>query len=369
MANSRSRTVTQRGLADLAGVSVSTISRVLSAPETERGRWASPETVSRILKLAYEHSYKRNPHAASLRTSRSDLVGVLVPRLQDFVLATIYEGIEEAGMEFGVNTYVMNSHDDVELQRQRTQAMLDRRVDGLIFGDARLDDPFLDELREQGVHYVLTSRRKGDHLSVTCDDYLGGRMVADHLIQVGRTNIVVLGGQEYASTAQDRVCGLRHGLKNKGIDLEPARIIYRGFDTGAGRQAMVEMLEAGFAPDAVFATNDFAAIGALGVLQDCGYRVPHDVALVGYNDTPLAASIGTPLTTVRSPMHRIGREAFLKLLKVMAGEPVESHQLTPELIVRASSLSNRTDRTFTDSKMVEAPTVSPDASISHVSGA
>ncbi|WP_120005911.1 LacI family DNA-binding transcriptional regulator [Nesterenkonia muleiensis] len=331
------RTITQRGLAELAGVSIATVSRVLSAPQDQRGRWASPETVSRILELANELGYKRNPHAASLRTSRSDLVGVLVPRLQDFVLATIYEGIEEAGMELGINTYVMNSHDDVELQRLRTQVMLDRRVDGLIFGDARLDAPFLDELREQGVPFVLTSRRKEGHLSITCDDYAGGRMVAEHLIEQGRTDVVILGGLEFASTAQDRTHGLIDRLREAGIEVPPERIVYRGFDTAAGRQAMAEILEDGISTNAVFAANDFAAIGALGVLQDHGYSVPGDVALIGYNDTPLAESVGIPLTTIRSPMHPMGRESLLTLCRLMAGEPVESQRLAPELIVRASS--------------------------------
>ncbi|MGJ9405467.1 LacI family DNA-binding transcriptional regulator [Nesterenkonia aurantiaca] len=337
MAQQRARAVTQRGLAELAGVSVATVSRVLGSPPDQRHRWAAPETVRTILALAEDHGYTRNPHAASLRTSRSNLVGVMVPRLQDFVLATIYEGIEEAAMENGINTYVMNSLDDTALQRTRTRAMIDRRVDGLIFGDAHLDDTFLDELREQGVPLVLTSRRREGHVSVTCDDYLGGRLVAEHLLELGRTDVVVLAGLEFASTAYDRTRGLIDRLAEAGVEVPENHLIYRGFDTAAGRQAMGEILEAGIRPNAVFATNDFAAIGALGVLQDHGFSVPNDVALIGYNDTPLAESVGIPMTTIRSKMHLMGREALLTLLALIAGKEVSSQKLEPELIVRASS--------------------------------
>jgi LacI family transcriptional regulator len=331
------RPITQRGIADLAGVSITTVSRVLGAPGEEALRWASSDKVAEIRQIAEEHGYRRNPHAASLRTARSNQIGVIVPRLQDYVLATIYEGIDEAAGERGISTFVTNSLDDVAQQRIRTQQMLDRRVDGIIFGDAHLDDPFLDELAEQGVPFVVTSRRRPPHVGVTCDDYLGGRLVGEHLLQIGRTDVLILAGLAFASTARDRTQGLIDSFHDAGVDVPPERIVYRGFDAAAGQEATMAALDAGIRPDAVFATNDFAAIGSLGALITRGMSVPDDVALVGYNDTPLAASVGIPLTTVRSPMHEMGRRALEALLRVVAGETPESSLLTPELLVRAST--------------------------------
>jgi len=328
---------TQRMIAEKVGVSVATVSRVLNPREDHPERWASAETVAAIVETAHLNGYRRNPHAASLRTARSNLVGVLVPRLQDFVLATIYEGIDEAATEAGVSTFVTNSLDDPHLQRQRTQSMLDRRVDGLIFGDAHLDDPFLDDLAAQGVVFVLTSRRAGQHISVTCDDIVGGRMVADHLLEIGRHDVAVLAGLPFASTGRDRSTGLLARLAEVGVDVPADRIVYNGFDAAAGRQAMEQLLENSPYPNAVFAANDFAAIGALGALRDRGLRVPEDVVLIGYNDTPLAASLPTPLTTVRSPVHEMGRRALGTLMRRLEGEPVQSQLLAPQLIVRAST--------------------------------
>lgn len=334
----RRRPVTQRAIADIAGVSVATVSRVLSAKEGEATRWASPDKVREILQIAQDHGYRRNPQAASLRTQRSGLIGVIVPRLQDFVLATIYEGIDEAATEHGLATLVTNSLDEVDRQRAKTLTLLDRRVDGIIYGDAHLDDPFLDELRPQHVPFVLTSRRKPPHISVTCDDYLGGRLIGEHLLELGRTEVAILAGLEFASTAQDRSRGLIDRLAEAGIDVPPDRLLYRGFDAAGGRRAMTELLDAGHVPDAVFAANDFAAIGALGVLRERGLGVPDDVALVGYNDTPLAESVGIPLTTVRSPMHQMGRRATETLLDVLEGRTPNSSMLTPTLLVRTSTV-------------------------------
>lgn len=332
------RPLTQRMIADQIGVSVATVSRVLNENESDPGRWASPETVSAIQLAARDGGYRRNPHAASLRTSRSNVIGVLVPRLQDFVLATIYEGIDEAATERGVSTFVTNSFDDPGLQRIRVQSMLDRRVDGLIFGDAHSDDDFLDQLVDGETPFVLASRRKEPHISVTCDDLAGGRMIAEHLLSLGRRDVAVIAGLPFASTGIERTKGLVDAFAEAGVRIPPHRIVKNGFDAEAGRKAAELILSRRPYPDAIFAANDFAAIGAMGILRDKGLRIPDDVALVGYNDTPLAESVTISLTTIGSPMHQMGRLALETLLDKLAGKEVHSQRLAPTLIVRGSTV-------------------------------
>jgi LacI family transcriptional regulator len=328
--------VTLRMIASELGLNVSTVSRVLNTPGPEAKRWAAAETVARIRGLADERGYRPNPHATSLRTARSGLVGVLVPRLQDFVLATIYEGIEEAASENGLSTFVTNSLDDEANQVTRTEMMLRRRVDGMIFGDAHADHRFLDDLAARGVRFVLVSRRAGDHVSATCDDVAGGRMVGDHLVASGRRDLGILAGLPFASTARERSQGARDAVAAVGLDVPDHRVVWGPFDAAGGRLAAEQLLAQQPYPDAIFATNDFAAIGALGALRDRGLRVPEDVALVGYNDTPLAAEMLVPLTTVRSPMHQMGRRGVELLVEVLAGGRPESERLAPELVVRES---------------------------------
>lgn len=333
--------LTLRMIATELGVSASTVSRVLNSSGEEALRWGSADTVARIRAFADERGYSPNPQASSLRTRRSGLIGVVVPRLQDYVLATIYEGIEEAASESGLSTFVTNSRDVSANQRARTRMMIDRRVDGLIFGDAHLDHQVLDEVRGQGVKFVLVSRTAGDYPSVTTDDVAGGYLVGRHLAETGRRDVAVLAGLQFASTARDRTDGLRKAMAESGIEVPDHRVVYSGFDPAGGRAAVERVLADGPVPDAIFATNDFAAIGAFGVLRDRGIRVPDDVALVGYNDTPLAEGGAVPLTTVRSPIHEMGRLSVGLLLDVLAGRTTESILLEPELVVRASSAPRR----------------------------
>jgi len=335
-AEGRLAPVTLRMIADEVGVSVSTVSRVLNAGDAEALRWASAQTVARIREYAASRAYRPNPHAASLRTARSGLFGVLVPRLQDFVLATIYEGIEEAATENGYSTFVTNSLDDPDNKARRTEMMLQRRVEGIIFGDAHHDDPLLADVAARNIPFVLVSRRSADYLSVTCDDLLGGQLVGRRLLDTGRRDLAVLAGLPFASTAIERTKGAVDAFAEAGLHVPEERIAWGQFDAAGGREGAEKLLATEPYPDAIFATNDFAAIGALGVLRDRGLRVPDDISLIGYNDTPLAAELPTPLTTVHSPMHEMGRRGVDLLIDVLGGASPESERLNPTLIIRDS---------------------------------
>lgn len=139
--NTSRRPATLADVATAAGVHPSTASRALGA-----GTGISPRTVERVRAVAGDLGYRPDPAASSLRTRRSGLIGVLVPRLTDIVLATIYEGLDAAAAEAGYQTFVANTSDDPEVRRRRLRALLDRRVDGLVLGDARLDDDLLPEI-------------------------------------------------------------------------------------------------------------------------------------------------------------------------------------------------------------------------------
>lgn len=332
--NARS-TVTLKALASELGLNASTVSRVLSDPKGLNSKWASQDTTERIFALAAARGYRKNPYAASLRTAKSNMVGVVVPRLQDYVLATMYEGIDEAASEHGYLAVVSNSLDDSEAHRAKAEKLLDRRADGLIFGDALFEDPLLDELAQQGIPFTLVNRRSAGHHSVTCDDYAGGRIVAEHLIASGRTTFGLIAGDPRVSTSIDRCNGFLDTLAERGLGVPPSRVAPTGFDAFAGGLAAEQILNSGSLPEAIFAVNDFAAIGALGVFSREGITVPGDVALVGFNDTPLADGVG--LTTVRSPMHSIGRQGFEMLIDILDGQAVESVRLDPELVVRTSA--------------------------------
>lgn len=331
--------VTLQGIAERLGLHVSTVSRVLNGPRDGSTRAASGDTARRIRNLADELGYRPNPLATGLRTRRSNLIGVLVPRLSEIVMATVYEGAEEAAAAHGLSAFVTNTYDDPSRQRDRIAMVLDRRVDGLVIGDAHLDGAALDLPALRGTPFVLVNRRtSAGHTSVTCDDRLGGRLVAEHLLALGHRSVGVIAGEPFASTGADRTEGFVERYREAGLPLPARRIVHSAFDTAGGRRAALGLLSAPEdRPTALFAVNDFAAIGAAGAARDLGMRLGQDLALAGFNDTPLAAELPVPLTSVHSPMAEQGRRAVNLLVRRMAGEDTESEVLAPCLRAREST--------------------------------
>jgi LacI family transcriptional regulator len=324
-------------LAERAGVHVSTVSRALSPDEAVR-RGVAAATAAHIQALAAELGYRPNPAGAALRTGRSQVVGVLVPRLTDIVLATIYEGIDAAASAAGYHTVVANTGDDPDLQRRRADALLARRVDGLILGDARTDSTLVADLAARGIPLVLVSRRLPRRVSVTTDDVLGGKLAGEHLVSLGHRHVAVVAGEPYASTGVERTRGFLGACAAAGLVVPDRYVVSSRFDVAGGRAAAEHLLTLRPRPTAIFATNDFAAIGVMGAVRDAGLRVGDDVAVVGYNDVPLAAELPVPLTSVHASMFDMGRQAATTLLGILDGKPGRSRRLRPHLAVRASTV-------------------------------
>jgi LacI family transcriptional regulator len=329
-----SRVVTLTEVAKRAGVHVSTVSRALSSDPR-----IGAETVDRIRLLADEMGYEPDPAAAALRTGRSGVLGVLVPRVSDYVLATIYEGIDSRATERGYNTFVSNTNDDPLRRREKLNDLLLRRVEGVVLGDARLDgDELVGILSKRGVPYVLANRRLRGHPSVTTDDVLGGRLAASHLLELGHENVGIIAGPSYVSTCAERTHGFVSQFRSAGMGLDEGRIINSGTDAVGGYEAGSALLAGNPGMTAIFAINDFAAIGAMGAVREFGKVPGRDVAVVGYNDVPLSSYLPVPLTSVSSPMFQMGQEAMTLLFDLMAGREAESILLTPHLVARASTV-------------------------------
>lgn len=334
------RPVTLQVLADELGLHVSTVSRILNgASPGVDDRTAAGATVQRVRALAEQRGYRRNPHGRGLRTARSDLIGVLVPRLADLVLALVYEGIEQAAAEHGLSTFVMNTHDEEQAQRARTELAIDRHADGLIFADGRDDTRLLDDVAARGIPFVLVNRPVRDFPAVSCDNLAGGRLVAEHFLARGHERVAVVAGPEYARTARDRTEGFVARYREAGIDVPEGLVVHGGFDAAGGRTATERILATAGAqpPTALFAVNDFAAIGAAGCARDHGLLIGTDIAVAGFNDTPLAAELPVPLTSVSAPQHEMGRAALELLVDRLAGRDPVSIELAPVLVERASS--------------------------------
>ena len=337
--SNQSRPATLKSMATALGIHVSTVSRVLNGDPAGVERAASAEVVERIRALAKELDYRPNTQASNLKLRKSQEICVLMPRLTDLVMATIYDSIDSTAEQAGYLTFVSNTDDQQPRQMARAEHALRRSVAGLIVGDSHVGDtqPLLDLLTRKHIPYVLVSRQIAGHLTAGSDDELGGWLAAEHLFRQGFRDVAILAGERHASTGADRTRGFTRYYREKGIDLRPEWTLNGPFDSLTGHQQGEYLLGLDPRPQAFFAVNDFLAIGLMGAARDKGLVPGKDIAVVGFNDIPLANELSVPLTSVRLPLADMGQRAVELLLKRIKGEACESIILPPQLQVRASS--------------------------------
>jgi len=321
---------TLRTVAERTGLHVSTVARALRRPAD------ADATATLVHATAAAVGYRPDIGAASLRTRRSRVLGMLVHALTDVLHAIIYEAVEAAVAPAGYQLLVVTTHDRPRAQREKIELMLSRRVDGLIIADAHADGSYVDWVATLGVPYVLALRRSGTHPAVVGDDRAGGALAAHHLADLGHRRIAMLEGPAYSSASALRSLGFRETLAARGIPLDSGLREPTALFAQNGQAAMVRLLERRRDFSAVFAVNDMATLGAIRALRDAGLQAGRDVAAIGYNDVPIAAAVG--LTTIRSQQSEIGRLAAEQMLRAIDGEPPATIVLPPTLVVRETTM-------------------------------
>lgn len=335
----RSQAATHKLIAERAGVHPSTVSRILRREETPtRADFAA--TAARVREIALSLGYRPDLTAASLRTRRTRVFGVLLPQLHDVVLATILSGVDSEAFGLGYQTIVTNTFGGTQRRRERFEMLLSRRVDGLVIGDATLDDGIYDELEASGTQAVLVNHRRPGVISVTGGDEQGGRLVGEHLAAEGHLDVGIVAGPAYP-VVRERVRGCVKALEHAGVEVPRDRVLGSSFDADGGRAATEQLLASGRTPTAIFAVNDSAAIGVMGCLRDHGLTVGRDVAVVGYNDIAIAKDLPIPLSSVHAPLRSMGEAAARLLVELVDGGDPASVDLPPTLQVRESSHPRR----------------------------
>lgn len=323
--------VTLKDVAAASGVSISTASRALDERITSRSAAAA-----HVRKVAEELGYRRNSFASSLRRGETRTLGVLVPRLSDTVMALMFEELERAASSRGYFAMVATSGDDPEDEKQAAETLLDRNIDGLILATARLDDELPRLLRQRKVPHALVLRTDGVSPSALGDDEVGGYLAVRHLLDLGHRDIAVVTGPSFTSTGIARLAGARKALEEAGITPREQWLVAAGYGIENGFAAGETLLaDERDRPTAIFGANDNIAMGIMAAAHRHNLKIGQDLALVGYNDTPLSARLPTPLTSVRVPLDQIARTA-IDLITDPAKEP-RVRKSIPTLIPRESS--------------------------------
>lgn len=327
------RELTLADIARLAGVSRSAASRAL-----DRRAPVGGANADRVRAVAAEYGYVPNAWAANLRRQRTGIIGVVVPRLTDTVMAMLYEALVVECASRGLQAAVVTTGDDPRTELERGRALVDRRVDGVILTTARTDgaDPLLIELKEHEVPYVLALRTDGRGPAAIIDDHLGGELATEHLLEHGHRRIAFVGGPAYASSSNARETGYRAALERAGIAVHPELVHHTDFSMEGGADVAHRLFALADPPTAVFTANDSLAVALIAVASRAGISVPDQLSIVGYNDTPIASMLAVPLTSVRVPFETIAGDALSLLLDEDERAAGAVRVARPSLVVRES---------------------------------
>lgn len=340
------RTVTMKQVAEEAGVHASTVSRALNAITRPM---VVPSQVERVLKAAKKLGYRLDPVAASLRTGRSRLVGILVPDIATSVFTPILAGATERLSSAGYSVLVAYVGNDSGRQQELASGLVARRVDGLIVATAsREDDPLVTFCIEEELPIVLVNRtEKTSRVSaVVSDELLGMQLAVDHLFHLGHRKIGHLAGPPEHSTGFLRRQGFKQALSLHGVSASRAPSQSAStYTREEGASATRRLLDQHPELTAIVAANDLLALGAYDVLRERGLECPKDISIVGHNDMPLVDLVYPPLTTIRIGHREMGRQAAELLQQALdgSGSALRKVVLPPELIIRGSTTNARSE--------------------------
>jgi LacI family transcriptional regulator len=318
--------VTIRDVAARAGVSVATVSRVFNQKGPIR-----QETIRRVMDVAGAMQYVPHAGARSLSTRSTRTIGVVLPDLHGEFFSEVIRGIDLAARESGYHLLLSGSHADRDEMRAVVQAVRGM-VDGLIIMSPDLDPTALCGELPLGIPAVLLNAKVEGRPSITIDNAGGARDVVRHLAALGHKRITFITGPARNADAEQRRRGFRAGAKAHGII---ATEVAGDFTEDSGYEAAQKIAATRPRPTAVFAANDAMAIGALSAFRDARVSVPGQIALVGFDDIPIARFLDPPLTTVKVPIAELGRRG----LQLLVGDDDRSTapaRLETSLVVRRS---------------------------------
>ena len=327
---------TIRDVAREAGVSVATVSHVINGT-----RPVAPETAARVRRTMEALDYHPNAVAQSLRTRKTHAIGAVVSDITNPFFATLVRGAEDAAIEAGYSLIVCNSDESPEKEDRYVRLLRRRQLDGLLIspvGDG--SGKAVQELPQWKVPFVFIDRRaKGINADAVLSDNIGGAYQATkHLIERGHRRIGIILGIKGATTTEERLAGYQKALEEVGLPFSNELVTYGGYRVEGGRKMTEKLLSLPEPPTAIFSMNNLMTVGVLKVLAQRQIVIPHDMAVVSFDDLDLGELFQPPLTAVNQNPYEIGKIAMGILLSRFSGEDEREEIRVPvELKIRGST--------------------------------
>jgi LacI family transcriptional regulator len=332
-ASAFAQVVTLAMVAETAGVSPSTVSRILTghARVSDDKRKAVEDAIAQL-------NYQPNVLARGLAQGRTLSIGVLTQDIDSPFYGQAHRGIEDELVGTGIVPLFVSGHWNVDEEAERMTHLLGRRVDGVIVLAGRLTDEQLREYARR-VPIVVTGRSmKGSNIaSMRADDFEGAHRATRHLVELGHRRIAHIALPQDHADSLERLKGYRQALDEGGIAFDPKLVVAADFNEPGGAQAIHHLLDTQQSFTAVFASSDQTAYGARLALYQRGIRVPEDVSLIGFDDLPGSRYVIPPLSTIHQPVYELGQAAARVLLKLIEGGRSRVALPEPALVVRDST--------------------------------
>lgn len=330
---------TIKEVAKKAGVSYATVSHVIN-----NTRFVAKDTRARVLSAMQEVNYRPNDLARSLRSGKTNTIGLVIPDSANPFFAEVARSIEGAAYQLGYSVILCNTEQDPAREEFYVDVLSKKQIDGVIFTATGEQTGPLKFLLEKGIPLVLINRDLSNITldAVLIDDKQGGYLATRHLIELGHRRIACIAGPRTTTPSGDRMTGYQKALVEAGISFDEALMVRGDYHPGSGFEITRTWLALPDPPTAIFSSNDLMAVGALGAAAQAQVRVPEDLSVIGYDDIELARFTSPPLTTIAQPKSKIGALATQFLAERIADKSYPTRRVTlpVELIIRESTGSH-----------------------------
>ena len=332
-----------RDVAKKAGVAPITVSRVIN-----NSGYVSDEVRHRVEQAVAELNYIPNKLGPSMRSRRSNTIGLIVTDITNPFWTTVVRGVEDATYKSGYHLFLCNSDESAEKEQDYVELMISRQVDGFLVAPAETSFESLTLIQEQNKAIVLLDRHiEEDEVDIVRGDSEGGAyLLTKHLLDLNHRHIVLLNGSESVSTSVERAHGYQRAMNEAGYGDEHIKILWGEFSQESGYRQALEVLRLPPRATALVAANNFIAIGAIQALDRSGLQVPQDMSLVVFDDLPESINLRPFLTTATQPAYEMGFLAANTLISCLENEEnVETKEiiLPCELKVRTSTAPPNSD--------------------------
>jgi LacI family transcriptional regulator len=281
----------------------------------------SAETKKLVLSVAGKLNYRRNRIASSLRSGKSYVIGVIIPSADINFFGSVLHGIESVANGYGYNILIYQSNETTEFEKKAIDTFLGASVDGIMASIAKEKNDLSHylEVKNKNIPLVFFDRATDnmDIPSVVIDDFKGGFLATEHLIKQGYKRVAHISGQQHMKVFHDRLLGYKEALHTYNVPIDEDLIEYGQVSIESGRQAAVRLLSLSNKPDAIFAVEDFTALGVIKELKERSIKIPDQFGVVGFANEFFGEHVTPTLSTIDQQTVQMGKEAFKLLLSIM----------------------------------------------------